>query len=74
MKEGFALIAGLDEAHNDVHRKAFNTPETNFVTTILPTTASLKLGEVRNYFDGTDYWQFTKLSKDKLGKIKWTIV
>jgi len=40
----------------------------------LPTTASLKLGEVRNYFDGTDYWQYTKLSKDKLGKIKWTVV
>lgn len=74
MKEGFVLITGLDEAHNQVHRNAFLTPETTYISQTLPTVASLKLGETRIYFDGTDYWNYTKLNKDKLGRVKWTIV
>lgn len=74
MKEGFALITGLDEAHNNVHRQAFLTPETTFVTTVEPTVNSLKLGEMRIYYDRTDFWLFCKLSKTQVGKTKWTIV
>jgi hypothetical protein len=74
MKEGFALLTNLDEIHNNIHRKAFMTPETDYVTSDEPTLDTLKLGERRVYKTGGKYWLYQRLSKTEIGKIEFTIV
>lgn len=74
MKKGFIQHTGLDDLHNRVHRMAFFNPETTYITQTVPTVDSLELGESRIYFDGTDYWLYTKLAKTVIGKVQYTVV
>jgi hypothetical protein len=74
MKSGYRALQSVDQEHNDMHRGAFMQPETLYVTTTLPTIENMKLGEMRTYYDGSDYWLYQKIEKNKLGKIEWAIV
>ena len=74
MKDGFVLLTNLDEKHNEVHRKAFFSPETFSISSKLPNIDNLQLGEFRVYSDGTDFWLYCKLSRTQIGRIKFTIV
>jgi len=72
MKHGYKQI-GLDAKHEELHRAAFMQPETIYVSASLPTVDNTKLGELKVYYDGTNYWLYTKLSKTLMGKIQWTV-
>lgn len=69
MKEGFIPIPNLSTEQNELLRKAFNMPETTYISTKEPTADSLKLGEFRIYNDGTNKWIYTKTSKTDIEKI-----
>jgi len=74
MKEGFVTHTGIDQKHNDIHRQAYMRPETDFVTTTIPTVDSMRLGERRIYNDGSKVWLFCKISKNQLAKMEWTLI
>jgi hypothetical protein len=74
MKEGYLPIKELSSASNEIVRKSFYNPETTYCTTVVPTVDSLKLGEDRIYFDGTDYWRYTKVAKQELRRRKLFLV
>ncbi len=73
MKEGFKQLPEIDGDHNLVHRLSFMQPETTYVTTREPTVDTLKMGESRVYHDGSNYWLYTKLGKNKIGKIQYSL-
>jgi hypothetical protein len=74
MKSGFILLTGIDEKHNEVHRKAFLTPETIYISQTEPTVDSLQLGEPRIYKSGADFYLYCKLTKTQIGRMQFTLL
>lgn len=51
VRRNFQRIPSLDATHNEVHRRAYDTPYLCRVTSTLPTTETVEEGEIVLYDD-----------------------